>query len=105
MEDITRLLGSPAKITGQRNDLPATPPFAMTRTVNWCVGREDGAGVEQDQERRRVKDELRPGLTVDSKAARLLGMGGGNSKGRMTPTARSARLGEDSQGFYADDFV
>jgi hypothetical protein len=105
MEDITGLLSSPAKITGQRNDMPATPPFAMTRTTNWSVGREDGHGVEQDLERRSVRDELRPGLTVDSKAARLLGMGGGSNKRRMTPTARSARLGEDSQEFDADDFV
>jgi hypothetical protein len=48
---------------------------------------------------------LRPGLTVDSKAARLLGVDAGSNKGRMTPMARSARLGEDSQGFDADDFV
>jgi hypothetical protein len=105
MEDITRLLGSPAKVTGQRNDLPATPPFVMTRTVNWSVGRENGVGFEQDRERRSVRDELRPGLTVDPKAARLLGVDAGSNKGRMTRTARSARLGEDSHGFDADGFV
>jgi hypothetical protein len=70
MENITRLLDSPAKITGLRNDLPITPPFIITRTVNWSVGREDGARFEQDQECRGVRDELRPGLSVDSKAAR-----------------------------------
>ena len=76
--------------------------------MDWSVGherRDDREIIFQEQERRSVREELRPELTVNSKAARLLKTGGGSRKGKGRSATRSARSGGDSQGFDAEDFV
>jgi hypothetical protein len=94
MEDITRLLNAPAKIAGQqtngtKNESAQTVPgFAVTKTVDWSIRHEDKVGADMEPEQRSIRDEMRPSLTMDSKAARFLGMGGGSGRGGRRREAR-----------------